>query len=89
MDKPPKLMDQVRTRMRYKQYALSTERAYCFWIRRYILFPGKKHPKHLGAEDVAFAPAKGMTAGFVPIGAVCYAADSFSIFHPGNTSTAG
>jgi integron integrase len=53
MDKPVKLMDQVRTRIRYKHYALSTERAYCFWIRRYILFHGKKHPKDMGAQNVA------------------------------------
>jgi len=38
---------------------------------------------------VAFAQAKDMTAGLGPIGAVCYAADSCSTFHPGKTSTAG
>ena len=53
MTKPLKLMDQVRTRLRYRQYALATEKAYCQWIRRYILFFGKRHPRELGGEEIA------------------------------------
>lgn len=46
-DGAPKLLDQVRARMRVKHYSLRTEEAYLYWIRRYILATGKKHPREL------------------------------------------
>jgi integron integrase len=49
---PPRLLDQVRERIRYKHYSLRTERAYVDWARRYVLFHGKRHPRELGAADV-------------------------------------
>lgn len=50
---PPRLMDQVRQRLRYnKHYSLRTEEAYLAWIKRFILFHGERHPKDLGAVDV-------------------------------------
>lgn len=49
----PKLLEQVRMRLRYKHYALSTERNYIYWIRKYILFHHKRHPSELGGEDIA------------------------------------
>ncbi len=52
MDKPVKLTDQVRAGVRCKYYAPSTERVYRFWIRRYILYHGKNHPKDLGGRGV-------------------------------------
>lgn len=48
----PKLLDQVRDRIRLKHYSLRTEEAYVGWIRRYILFHGKRHPAELGKEAV-------------------------------------
>src|SRR5574338_149577 len=48
----PKLLDQVRDRIRVKHYSLRTEEAYVDWIKRYILHHGKRHPKELGAADV-------------------------------------
>lgn len=49
----PKLMDQVRETLRYYHYARSTEKTYCQWILRYILFYDKKrHPKDMGAREV-------------------------------------
>lgn len=48
----PKLLDQVRDRIRVKHYSIRTERAYVDWIRRFILFHGKRHPKDMGAEEV-------------------------------------
>jgi hypothetical protein len=42
--KPKKLLDQVRDALRVKHYAYRTEKAYVFWIRRFILFHEKKHP---------------------------------------------
>lgn len=39
--------------MRLRHYSLRTEEAYVGWIRRYILFHGKRHPRDLGEEDVS------------------------------------
>ncbi|MBU0593317.1 MAG: integron integrase [Gammaproteobacteria bacterium] len=49
---PPKLLDQVRDKLRVKHYSIRTEQAYLEWIKRYIFFHGKQHPKNLSAEDV-------------------------------------
>ncbi|MGZ8219937.1 integron integrase [Methylomagnum sp.] len=49
---PPKLLDQVRAKLRLKHYSLRTERAYTDWIKRYILFHGKRHPKDMGAPEI-------------------------------------
>jgi hypothetical protein len=40
------------SRIRVKHYSIRTEQAYCDWIRRFIIFHGKRHPSGLGAEDV-------------------------------------
>ena len=47
-----KLLDQVRERIRLKHYSLRTEKAYLEWIRRFILFHGKRHPRKMGATEV-------------------------------------
>lgn len=49
---PPKLLDQVRGKIRLKHYSIRTEQAYVDWIKRYILFFDKRHPKDLGAHEV-------------------------------------
>lgn len=49
---PPKLLDQVRGKIRLKHYSIRTEQSYVDWIRRYILFHGKHHPKDMGAQEV-------------------------------------
>ena len=41
----PRLMDQVRERLRVKHYSIRTEQVYTSWIKRFILFHGKRHPK--------------------------------------------
>lgn len=51
-NKPVKLMDQVRQKLRYKHYSIHTERTYCNWIKQYIFYHGKQHPKDLRAESV-------------------------------------
>ncbi len=51
----PKLLDQVRHRCRVRHLARSTEDIYVNWIRRFILFHGKRHPLEMGnAEVTAF-----------------------------------
>ncbi len=49
----PKLLDQVRQLMRLRHYSLRTEEAYLGWIRRYILFHGKRHPRELDEKHVS------------------------------------
>ena len=49
---PVLLLDRVRDRIRLKHYSLRTEQAYCDWIRRFIIFHGKRHPSRLGAAEV-------------------------------------
>ena len=44
----PRLLDQVRERVRVKHYCLRTEEAYLHWIRRFILFHAKRHPREMG-----------------------------------------
>lgn len=48
----PKLLDQVRAKIRLKHYSIRTEQAYTDWIKRYILHFGKRHPRDLGASEV-------------------------------------
>lgn len=48
----PRLLEQVRDLIRIKHYSIRTEQAYLQWIRRFILFHGKRHPRELGAEQV-------------------------------------
>lgn len=49
---PPRLMDRVRETLRLHRYALSTERTYCHWIKRFIFFHDKRHPLEMGATEV-------------------------------------
>ena len=49
---PPKLLDQVRERIRVKHYSLRTEEAYLHWIRRFIHFHGRKHPRQMAGPEV-------------------------------------
>jgi integron integrase len=54
--KPPlqsaRLLDQVRERIRYLHYSLSTEKNYLYWIRYFIRWHGLKHPRDMGAKQV-------------------------------------
>ncbi len=51
--RPPKLLDRMREQIRIRHMSLRTEQAYVDWARRYILFHGKRHPKDMGAGEVA------------------------------------
>jgi len=51
----PRLLDQIRGRIRFKHYSLRTEQAYVDWIKRFIRFHGNRHPSDLsGAHLEAF-----------------------------------
>jgi site-specific recombinase XerD len=49
---PPKLLDQVRGKIRLKHYSIRTEQAYSDWIKRFILHFDKKHPRDMGAAEI-------------------------------------
>ena len=50
--RPPRLLDQVRDKLRVKHYSIRTEQAYSDWIKRYIFFHDKRHPQDMGARDI-------------------------------------
>lgn len=47
-----RLLDQVRQRLRARHYSLRTEQSYVGWIKRFILFHGKRHPREMGKAEV-------------------------------------
>ena len=49
----PRLLDRVRGQMRVRHMKWTTEKAYVGWIRRFILFHGKRHPAEMGAEEMS------------------------------------
>src|SRR5688572_4305702 len=48
----PRLVDSLRAKIRLKGYSRATEKNYCHWVRQYVLYHDKQHPKDLGAKDV-------------------------------------
>src|SRR5262245_17755214 len=49
----PELLEQVRAAIRLRHYSLRTEETYVHWIRRLILFRGKRHPGEMEAQETA------------------------------------
>ena len=49
---PLPFLERSRQKLRLKHYSLRTEEAYLDWIKRFILFHGKRHPLELGAPEV-------------------------------------
>jgi len=48
----PKLLDQVRAAIRTRHYSIRTEESYVNWIKRYVLFHDKCHPKDMGEKEI-------------------------------------
>ena len=48
----PRLLEQVREAIRVRHYSLRTEQTYVGWIKRFILFHGKRHPRDMGGQEV-------------------------------------
>jgi len=48
----PKFLDSVRRVLRLRHYSIRTEESYVDWIRRFILFHGKRHPKEMGEPEI-------------------------------------
>lgn len=49
---PPKLLDQLRASIRFRHYSLRTEQAYVHWVKRFIFFHDKRHPKDMSGPEV-------------------------------------
>lgn len=49
---PPKLLEQVRQTIRLKHMSRRTEESYTYYIKQFILFHNKRHPKEMGAEEI-------------------------------------
>jgi len=47
-----KLMEQIKRKLRTKHYSIRTEIAYCTWIKSFILFHSKRHPREMGEVEV-------------------------------------
>ncbi len=52
MEQKPKLLDQMRNRLRVLHYSIHTETSYLDWVKRFILFHGKRHPESMGSQDI-------------------------------------
>lgn len=52
MTAKPKLLDQVRRALRLKHYSYETEKAYVYWVKRFILFHQKRHPQEMGKAEI-------------------------------------
>ncbi len=50
---PRKLLDRLRDVLRLKQYSRRTEKSYCQWVRRFVVFHHLRHPQEMGAAEVA------------------------------------
>ena len=51
-DRPPRLLDRLREKIRLKHYSIRTEEAYADWVRRFVVFHGRRHPAEMGAAEV-------------------------------------
>ncbi|HAS3281101.1 TPA: phage integrase N-terminal SAM-like domain-containing protein, partial [Vibrio cholerae O1] len=45
-------LESIRQVMRTKHYSIQTEKTYLLWIKRFILFNKKQHPKNMGEQEV-------------------------------------
>jgi integron integrase len=58
-------MDRVRVAIRVRHYSRRTEDAYTHWIRRFVVFHGKRHPDELGNREISLFLASLATDGQV------------------------
>ncbi|MBT3016979.1 MAG: integron integrase [Candidatus Thiodiazotropha sp. (ex Clathrolucina costata)] len=50
--KKPMLLEVVRQRLRLRHYSIRTEKSYIHWIRRFVRFHNRRHPKELGKQEI-------------------------------------
>jgi len=49
---PKKLLERASDAIRIKHYSYKTEKSYINWIKRYILFHNKRHPKEMSSAEI-------------------------------------
>ena len=52
MSQSSTLLGRLREVIRYKHYSIRTEQSYVEWVRRFVSFHGRRHPREMGAEEV-------------------------------------
>ncbi|HWL39987.1 MAG TPA: integron integrase [Gemmatimonadaceae bacterium] len=52
-DRPLRLLERLRNRLRTRHYSPRTERAYCGWVRRFVLYHERRHPRSMGEAEIA------------------------------------
>lgn len=52
MTKQPTLLEVVQQKIRVKHYSIRTETQYLQWVKRFILFHNKRHPREMGGKEV-------------------------------------
>ena len=53
MSTPSPFLNEVIKAVRVRHYSIRTEQAYVGWVKRYIIFHGKRHPRNMGVEEVS------------------------------------
>lgn len=48
----PRLLQQIHEAARTRHLSVRTEKAYAYWVRRFVYFPGKRHPSVMGASEI-------------------------------------
>jgi integron integrase len=48
----PRLLDRLRLAVRTRHYSLRTEEAYVGWVKRFVLFHNKRHPREMGEAEI-------------------------------------
>ena len=51
-DTRPRLFDVMAAKLRLLHYSKRTEQSYIDWVRRYITYHGKRHPREMGAAEI-------------------------------------
>ena len=51
----PRLLNQVQGKIRLKHYSSHIEQSYTDWVKRFILFHGKRHPETMGRHEIGFS----------------------------------
>jgi integron integrase len=46
-------LDRLRSAIRLRHYSRRTEEAYAGWVRRYVVFHGKRHPSEMGDAEIS------------------------------------
>lgn len=49
---PSPFIQSIRAELRTRHYSYQTEKTYLYWVRNFIVFSDKRHPKDMGNDDI-------------------------------------